>query len=65
MVAQAVCNFKFKRTKKAITPHGGIPFLVRYIHGSGLIGLANKYLAILDISIITAIAPLSPGNPEL
>ena len=45
MVAQTVFNFKFKRTEKTITPHGGIPFFVRYINGLGLIGLANTYMA--------------------
>ena len=46
MVAQAVFNFKFERTEKPITSHGGIPFFVRYISGLGLTGLANTYLAI-------------------
>jgi len=27
--AQAVFNFKFERTEKSITPHGGSPFIVR------------------------------------
>ena len=45
MVAQAVFNFKFERTEKSITPHGGLSFFVRYISGLGLIGLANTYLA--------------------
>ena len=33
MIAQAVFNFKFERTEKSITPHGGLPFFVRYISG--------------------------------
>jgi len=45
MVSHAVFNFKFERTEKSITPHGGLPFFVRYITGLGLIGLANTYLA--------------------
>ena len=45
MVAQAVFDFKYERTKKAITPHSGLSFFVRYICGLGLTGLTNTYLA--------------------
>ena len=44
MLSKTVFNFKFERTEKPITPHGGLPFLVRYIHGLGLVNLANVYL---------------------
>jgi len=44
MIPQTVFNFKFERTEKPITPHGGLPFFARYIYKMGLRELANTYL---------------------